>query len=93
MTWLKVADLFARTRRGRKPVLIGTIGPYRLVVVDRHEPGLGEPRATLFIAPPEKPIDRKPITPTGRAEASRRLAELRKEKAEHDHARPNPREV
>ena len=42
-TWLKVADLVPHARRGRPPVLIGFVGPYRLLVVERHEPGMGEP--------------------------------------------------
>jgi hypothetical protein len=76
MAWLKVADLHPQARRGRPPVLVGFLGPYRLLLVERHQPGLGEPKATLFVTRREPNNDRQPRTEGGKAEAERRIAEL-----------------
>jgi hypothetical protein len=74
--WVKVVDFHPQARRGRPPVLIGFVGPYRLLLVERHEPSLGEPKASLFVAKREPNNDRKPKTAGGRAEAERRIREL-----------------
>jgi hypothetical protein len=74
--WLKVCDLLPQSRRGRPPVLVGFVGPYRLLVVERHQAGMGEPRATLFIAKREVDNGRKLKSACGEAEAERRLREL-----------------
>jgi hypothetical protein len=73
--WIKVADLFPQSRHGRPPVLIGRIGPYKVVVVDRHDPALGEPKATLFVARGEEPGRRKTTSAVrGKVAAARALA-------------------
>jgi hypothetical protein len=75
--WLKVADLHPQARRGRPPVLVGFIGPYKLLLVERHNPGLGEPKATLFVTRrQDNTNNRMPQTETGRATAAKALALL-----------------
>jgi hypothetical protein len=76
MAWLKVADLFPQARRGRPPVLVGFVGPYRLLLIERHAPGLGEPRMSLFVTKRDPGNSRLPKTEVGKAEAERRIAEL-----------------
>jgi hypothetical protein len=46
--FVKIADLFHRRIRKRPPVLVGRVGHFRLVVIDRHQPCSG-PAATLFL--------------------------------------------
>jgi hypothetical protein len=74
--WLKVADLHPQARRGRPPVLIGFVGPYKVLVAERHQPGLAEPKATLFVTRREPGNSRMPKTEGGKAEAERRIREL-----------------
>jgi hypothetical protein len=75
--WLKVADLHPQTRRDRPPILVGFVGPYKLLLVERHEPDLGEPKATLFVTKREDNAnDRMPRTEAGRATAAIALALL-----------------
>ena len=62
---VKLADLHRRQRRkSRQPCLLGKVGDFWLMMVDRHDPKPGEPVATLFIgAMSTAGSDNKPLPP------------------------------
>jgi hypothetical protein len=69
--FVKLADLHPRRIRKRHPVLVGRIGPCRLVIIDRHDALPGSPTATLFAMVEDQPPQHDysttwlPLPPTG----------------------------
>jgi hypothetical protein len=68
---IKLADLHRRQRRQtRQPCLVGKVGGFWLMIVDRHDAQPGEPAATLFIGPVSTAgSDNKPLPPVWDAKA------------------------
>jgi hypothetical protein len=69
---VKLADLYRRQRRRtRQPFLVGKVGDFCLILVDRHDPKPGDPIATLFMGPKsETAAENKPLPPVWDAKRS-----------------------
>ena len=67
---IKLVDLFRCQRRAtRQPYLIGKVGEFWIMLIDRHEPKADEPVATLFIGGMLTAKDNKPLPPVWDAKA------------------------